>query len=131
MNTTSRLFLSTAAGFLLLANAHAGVMAVDVPRITNGSTGVIGVTESVGQPRRAEAYGRWSHNGTSAIPSGAGEASTMVNGRPNQDPNAAALAAHGGMNADTRTMGASASTRAEISRSAPASYTMPAMGTPK
>jgi hypothetical protein len=131
MNTISRLLLSTAAAFLLLANAHAGVMAVDVPRISNGGTGFIGVTESVGQPQRADMHGRWSHDGTSAIPTGAGEASTTVDGRPNIDPNAAALAAHGSMNADTRTMGASASTRDTASSSEPASYTMPAMGTPK
>ena len=53
MNTTSRLFLSTAAGFLLLANAHAGVLAVDVPRISHVGTGFIGATESIGQLHHA------------------------------------------------------------------------------
>ena len=53
MKTT--LILSAAATLLAIsAGANAAVNTVDVPHITNGGTGYIGLTASAGQPRAAE-----------------------------------------------------------------------------
>jgi hypothetical protein len=79
--------LCTAATLLALsAGANAGVRAVDVPHITNGGTGYIGLTQSANQPQAVAMATRWhgSADATSSIPLRAGEASTMVDGRPNQ-----------------------------------------------
>jgi hypothetical protein len=79
--TTSRTSI-LAFGSLCLAfslGANAGGQMSDKGRITNGGTGYIGLTESAGQPRHMNSPARAS------LP--AGEASTMVNGRPNQHPN--------------------------------------------
>lgn len=75
-----------AATFSTVLSAHAGgVRAADVPHMTNGGTGYIGLTASAGTPREAFQADR-SH--VQRVPLRAGEASTMVNGRPNADPDA-------------------------------------------
>lgn len=91
---------SVCLAFSLGASA-AGQMS-DSSHITNGGTGYIGLTESAGQPRTMRA------RPMATLP--AGEATTMVGGRPNVDPNAPSRMA--GWNGDlTRSMGASPSTR--------------------
>lgn len=100
MNTSAKFLLSAVAACAALS-AHAGGMnTADSTRITNGGTGFIGVTESYGQPKA-----QWSTADARGITSRAGEATTFVNGRPNQNPEAPGMA----MGAqDTRAMGASA-----------------------
>lgn len=78
MHTSLRFILGSAAA-LALASAHATAPA-DAARITNGGTGYIGLTASAGSPRQAVAMA----DTTMALPSG--EASTMVQGRPNAHP---------------------------------------------
>lgn len=68
------------------AQAGTHVRAADLPRISNGGTGFIGVTDSAGMTQRP-VTARWNA-ATSAIPLRAGEASTMVDGRPNANPEA-------------------------------------------
>lgn len=94
------LCLSVAAG------AGTAVHASQSVPITNGGTGYIGLTESAGQPRVAAAS-TWvaSRDAVSRIPNRAGEASTMVNGRPNQDPDAPARDSMGAGKAELRSMG--------------------------
>lgn len=85
MKTT--LLLCAATTLLALGTgANAAVRAADVPHITNGGTGYIGLTESAGQPRAHRMTTRWASGAgeTTSMPQRAGEASTMVNGRPNQ-----------------------------------------------
>lgn len=83
------------------AAAHAGtqVRAADLPRISNGGTGFSGVTESVGMAAHRPVTAQWNAN-TTSIPLRAGEATTMVNGRPNANPDAPM--AHGGGTAGER-----------------------------
>jgi hypothetical protein len=107
-------------GYFCLAwgfSAQAGTMA-DEARITNGGTGFMGVTQSVGQPRpMGRVYG--------AMP--AGEASTMVNGQPNVDPNAP-LAGSARMTYEQRTMGAAGAMPSYST--GPAAARNPSWGTP-
>jgi hypothetical protein len=80
MKTTAKLILCAFAGC-----AAVSAQATDgSSRITNGGTGFIGVTQSYGQPNAVVAASRIS------LP--AGEASTFVNGRPNQNPEAPSMA---------------------------------------
>jgi hypothetical protein len=100
------LILGAALGCLALgAQAAMPVNAADLPRISNGGTGFIGLTESAGTQRRAY---RPMRSATSAIPTQAGEASTMVGGVPNrhQDTLAAGTGvAQGSDRPELRTMG--------------------------
>jgi hypothetical protein len=105
--------LSLLAAAMLAATcslaAHAGVNAVDVPRITNGGTGYHGLTGSAGMP--AERYQPMRSTGpvTAGYATRAGEASTLVDGRPNASPEADAIVLHRSARstpADTRAMGA-------------------------
>jgi len=90
------------------AQAGTSLKAADLPRISNGSTGFIGVTESVGM-KRPPVDVQWSASGSSAIPLRAGEATTVVNGRPNENPDAPAPGAMAGdrLQGQLRTMGSS------------------------
>lgn len=74
------------AGGAAAAQAGTHVRAADLPRISNGGTGFIGVTDSAAMPHRA-VTAQWNAS-TSAIPLRAGEATTMVDGRPNANPEA-------------------------------------------
>ena len=81
------------AAALLASAAHATTLrAADLPRITNGGTGFIGVTDSAGSDWRPAPAARIAAI-TSSIPVTAGEASTVVNGQPNRDPQDPALRA--------------------------------------
>lgn len=93
------------------AAAQAGITfkAAELPRISNGGTGFVGVTESAGMPRQPVRV-QWTASSTSAVPTHAGEASTFVDGRPNAEPNAPmgadAMAATGDrMHGELRAMG--------------------------
>jgi len=105
MKVATTLALCAAALTASLAQAG-GVRAVDVPRISNGGTGFIGVTESANAPRAQIVPAAMSNN-VSRIPSQAGEASTMVNGRPNGNPDAPTVA--GSTTASSAVMGAGSS----------------------
>jgi len=84
MTRFSNLMLSaTLACCAAAAQAGTSFTAADA-RITNGGTGFIGVTESAGMPSQP-VHARWSAGDTSSILP-AGEASTLVKGRPNVDP---------------------------------------------
>lgn len=95
------------AGGAAAAQAGTHVRAADLPRITNGGTGFIGVTDSAGMPHRP-VTAQWDA-ATSAIPLRAGEASTMVDGRPNANPEAPMAHGMGGqpMQHSPRAMGGS------------------------
>lgn len=86
------LLCATLACGAAAAQAGTHVRAAELPRISNGGTGFIGVTESAGMPHRP-VTARWNTN-TSRVPLSAGEATTMVDGRPNANPDAPM--AHGG-----------------------------------
>lgn len=91
MNTTTRILLSTAALFTSIAANAAGAMpGQDAYHQTNGGTGYIGLTESAGQPRATNAGKMWTASSPMAnrTPMAAGEATTMVNGQPNVNPDA-------------------------------------------
>lgn len=133
MKRLSNLMLcATLACGAAAAYAGTGVKATDVPRISNGGTGFIGVTESIGMPSQPVAL-RWSASGTSSIPVGAGEASTIVNGRPNEDPNAPGIGndrvgmARAPMTGELRTMGGS---RNDAAMARDSALRHPAWGTP-
>lgn len=114
MNTTAKLLISSCAlGLTLAATAGTAMNGDDTSRITNGGTGFIGVTESVGQPRTMNTR-MWtaSNQWTSRTPIGAGEASTFVNGQPNQNPDAPSRDSMSTARADLRAMGNSGSTNA-------------------
>ena len=124
MNTFSK-FLIISGALCLGAAANAGTTtsASDASHITNGSTGYIGLTQSAGEPRSS--YTRmWvaSSQGVSGIPTGAGEASTMVGGRPNLDPNAPMRGSMSADRADLRAMGNSHSMAGEADVTTPAAY---------
>jgi hypothetical protein len=100
MHLSSR-FTLCAAAVLVASTAQATtIRAADLPRISNGGTGYIGLTESAGTGWRPEPAARTMAM-SSSIPVSAGEASTMVNGQPNRDPQDPALRATA-----TRAMGA-------------------------
>jgi hypothetical protein len=86
MKRFSNFVLSATLGCCAAA-AQAGtpIKAADLPQITNGGTGFIGVTESAGMPRQPVDW-RSGANGMKFTPLPAGEASTFVNGQPNVDP---------------------------------------------
>jgi hypothetical protein len=113
MSRTLIRIAAAAAGSLLLAHGALATQATEVPRITNGGTGFIGVTESANTGWRPASADRMA-----ALP--AGEASTWVNGRPNANPEAPMA---GSRAPDTRAMGASADPRANAARN-------PSWGTP-
>lgn len=84
MKQRIQLALCAAAAVLSLsAQAGSGVMASEVPRITNGGTGVHTLPASDGMPSQAW---RAPQDGVATTPAQAGEASTMVQGRPNAHP---------------------------------------------
>lgn len=107
MKTFPRLLISGAAACLALAaQAGTAMNASEMGRITNGGTGYIGLTQSAGQPRPMEmAMEMASTQAVSRIPVAAGEASTMVDGHPNQDPDAPAKGSMTSANAELRSMG--------------------------
>jgi hypothetical protein len=117
------LILAAALGCTALgAQAAMPVNAADLPRISNGGTGFIGLTESAGAQRRAYQPMRGA---TNSIPAQAGEASTMVGGVPNrhQDTSVAGSGmAQGSDRPELRTMGQSGTM---------ATAANPAWGTPK
>ena len=96
-------FIVCAAALTASLSAQAGVRAVDVPRISNGGTGFIGATESANVPRTRFVPTR--DFGISRIPAQAGEASTMINGQPNGNPDQVWVAATAA--STTQVMGAS------------------------
>ena len=81
MKKLPQLLISCAAAFLAVG-AHAAnsssAATSDGWHITNGGTGFIGVTQSAGQPRAMQRV--------AGMP--AGEATTMIDGRPNANPDA-------------------------------------------
>jgi hypothetical protein len=123
MKTSSQLIAIAATALLSFgAQAAMPVNAADLPRISNGGTGFIGVTESAGMAQDSRsAYVRPAAGGNTWVPAQAGEASTMVNGVPNQQQAAA------GNGADLRTMGAAPAN----SYSTGAAAMNPSWGTPK
>jgi len=118
MKTSTQLILSAAAAcFSIGVHAAMPVNAADLPRISNGGTGFIGLTDSAGTQRQAYMHSRTT---TSSVPNQAGEASTMVNGVPNQT-----VATDGSVMAarpDLRTIGQSGTAAAAAN---------PSWGTPK
>lgn len=92
MRPSHRLLLcaAAAASFVCVAQATPP-RAADLPRITNGGTGFIGLTESAGTDWRPGMATERTATRTSGVPVAAGEASTTVNGQPNRDPNDPAL----------------------------------------
>jgi hypothetical protein len=105
MKRFSNLMLgATLACCAAAAQAATTLKAADLPRITNGGTGFIGVTESDGMPPQPVDV-RLSASGTSAIPLRAGEATTIVKGQPNVDPNAPMGMTGNHMKFDARAMG--------------------------
>jgi hypothetical protein len=109
--------LGTAA-FAGSITAHAGVRIADSDRITNGGTGHIGLTQSVGQPMPAP-MARMAF-----VP--AGEATTLVNGQPNVNPDTVGWMPS--RSDDARRMGAAAAPA--MYRTGPAPARNPAWGTP-
>jgi hypothetical protein len=110
MTRFSNLMLSaTLACCGAAAQAGKTITAADA-RITNGGTGFIGLTESAGMPRQPF-HVRWAADTSPVVP--AGEASTLVKGRPNVDPFAPGMgtystdAAHAPMTGEPRTSGGS------------------------
>ncbi|MEO7391896.1 MAG: hypothetical protein ABIU58_06955 [Ramlibacter sp.] len=127
MNAFPKLLITTCAlGLALAATAGTSMGGSADSKITNGGTGFIGVTESAGQPRVAEMK-MWmtAAQSVSAIPTAAGEASTMVNGNPNGNPDAPAYGS--ARSSELRAMGNAAATYGPISG---ASAHNPAWGTP-
>ena len=91
MNHATKLLLGTTAIFMAVAaNAAATMPGQDGYHYSNGGTGYIGLTESAGQPRAMGHDKMWTAQSdmVSRTPSAAGEASTMVDGQPNQNPDA-------------------------------------------
>ncbi|MES3000738.1 MAG: hypothetical protein V4787_08600 [Pseudomonadota bacterium] len=91
MNTATKLLLSSAALFTAFAASAAPAMpGQDAYHQTNGGTGYIGLTESAGQARTMNTDKVWTASSqmVNRTPTAAGEASTMVNGRPNVNPDA-------------------------------------------
>jgi hypothetical protein len=127
MKRSIHLMLSaTLACCAAAAQAGTSLKAADLPRISNGGTGFIGVTESVGM-KRPPADVQWSASGSSAIPLRAGEATTFVNGRPNDNPNAPAAGAMAGdhMQGQLRVMGGSGGTMSDFPAHAHRSWGTP------
>lgn len=85
-SSCAKLILCT-FGACAALGANAAGMGAESGRITNGGTGFIGVTDSYGQPKALVAQSQMR------LPSG--EASTLVNGRPNQNPEAPGAMAGG------------------------------------
>jgi len=105
MRPFHRLMLCAAATAFVSAAQAAPPRAADLPRINEGSTGFIGLTDSAGTARQPTMPAERSAMRTSGIPIAAGEASTTVNGQPNRDPNDPALRSPA---PSTRAMGAPA-----------------------
>jgi len=130
MTRFSNLTLSaTLACCAAAAQAGTAFNAADA-RITNGGTGFIGLTESTGMPAQP-VHARWSADSSSILP--AGEASTFVKGRPNEDPYAPGMgtypmdAARAPMTGELRTMGGS---RVDTGVAGAPAGAHPAWGTP-
>lgn len=100
MNSFSKLLLGASFATLAIASHAASVQAVDIPRISNGGTGFIGVTQSAGMPE----VRTYADRTVQRYSSMSGEATTMVNGQPNVNPEAPM--AGSARQADVRSMGA-------------------------
>jgi hypothetical protein len=98
--------------------AQAGVRISDSDRITNGGTGHIGITQSIGQPMPAPMARMTS------VP--AGEATTLVDGQPNVNPDTVGWTP--ARMDDARRMGAPAAR--SMPGSMPATKGHPTWGTP-
>jgi hypothetical protein len=117
MNISSQ-FLVIAGALALAASANASTTTMsDTARITNGGTGYVGLTQSVAEP-----HSRWARGSNYGIPNSAGEASTMVDGRPNVDINAPKSVATRMRPADLRAMGSSHSMAGEADVATPATH---------
>lgn len=92
MKLQARPLIALAAFATVSALSHAGVRAVDVPRISNGGTGY---EQVVARDTPRVVFSRADVE-RSLLPSG--EASTMVNGQPNAHPPVASAV-------DTQVMG--------------------------
>ncbi|RYZ03108.1 MAG: hypothetical protein EOO24_13985 [Comamonadaceae bacterium] len=70
MKHSSRIVLGLAASILALASQAGGIQATEVPRISNGGTGVIGGVEPGAWPRQASqpaaSHGRMAHTSAPA-----------------------------------------------------------------
>lgn len=120
MKTSSAKIILCALGACAALGANATGMGADSARITNGGTGFIGVTQSYESRQAYAVEGRQAR-----LP--AGEATTMINGRPNQNPEAPGMGmAMGG--APTQFMGNSGAMRAETG--VRANSRNPSWGTP-
>lgn len=107
MNFSRNFLISFGAlSMAFAANAGATMNTPAMAPITNGGTGYIGLTDSAGQPRTSQSR-PWmaSTQTTMRVPGSAGEASTMVNGRPNANPDAPGADSMGSASPDLRTMG--------------------------
>ena len=100
MNHFSKLLLGASFATLAIASQAASVRAVDVPRISNGGTGFIGVTQSAAAPEVMT----YADRTVQRVSSMSGEATTMVNGQPNVNPEAPMTGSAPA--ADVRSMGA-------------------------
>jgi hypothetical protein len=99
MNITRKLIM-TAGALCMAVGANAA------NDITNGGTGYIGLTESAGQPRAMQSRTKaFAANSTMSFPSAAGEATTMVNGRPNANPDAPSANSMANPRSELRSMG--------------------------
>jgi hypothetical protein len=116
MKSSCAKLILCALGACAALGASAAGMGADNARITNGGTGFIGVTESYGQPGTVAAGSR------RGMP--AGEASTWVNGRPNENPEAPGMATGG---VQTQSMG---NTGMSPQTGVPAGARHPSWGTP-
>ncbi|MEO5672412.1 MAG: hypothetical protein ABIR26_17125 [Ramlibacter sp.] len=116
MKTSSQLLIASCAmGLAMAASAGTAMNGDDTSRITNGGTGYIGLTQSAGQPRPMPM------KFVAALPSG--EASTLVGGRPNTNPDAPAWTAMAPRTAELQSMGNIGSARSAAARN-------PSWGTP-
>jgi hypothetical protein len=108
MNTSSKLILGIGTACLAVA-AHAQVSPYPAPSTggDTGATGTTGAIESAPQPRKpARAMSRRSEPNISRYPGS--EASTMVNGQPNGNPDAPNLGTAGSIPSEAQTMGGAA-----------------------
>ena len=131
MRLSIRSKLCAAAGACALAfaaQAASPLRAADVPRIPEGGTGFIGVTDSAGTAWRPDQRLAGTAAVTSGVPVGAGEASTWVRGQPNRDPNAPGM----GPAATRTTMGGAPAPSSEQRAARPGgrSAMNPSWGTP-
>ncbi|RYY90863.1 MAG: hypothetical protein EOO24_32415 [Comamonadaceae bacterium] len=79
MKHSSKLLAGLAASILVFS-AQAGVKAADVPRITNGGSGVIGGVDPAAYPRQVSQSGGMTTQWNDGV-AASNDASGMVNGR--------------------------------------------------